>query len=69
MLAYFEAFRNVFLLIDALDDCPGSNARQSVFEYLIRVLQRAPNVKVFATSRELPDIRVSTERLELCHCR
>lgn len=64
MLTYFEAYRNVFLLVDALDESPKEcNARQYIFEYLIRLSQKTQNVKFFITSRELPNIRATTEIL------
>nr|POE59396.1 isoform 2 of ankyrin repeat domain-containing protein 50 [Quercus suber] len=56
----FEAYDEVFLLIDALDECPESeDVRHSTLECLAGLLQRAPRLKILATSRELPDIRTS----------
>ncbi|USW54031.1 Putative heterokaryon incompatibility [Septoria linicola] len=58
------ANRETFLLIDALDECPENNdGRYGVVQCLTRLLQRAQNVKVCVTSRELPNIRESMAEL------
>lgn len=54
----------IYLLIDALDECPELNqARQTVLERIERLTRDAPNLRVFATSRELDRIRMSMEAL------
>nr|POE79016.1 vegetative incompatibility protein het-e-1 [Quercus suber] len=54
----FEAHEEVFLLLDALDECPeGDDVRHIMLERLAKMSQRAPHVKILATSREMPDIR------------
>ena len=56
----FEAYDEVYLLIDALDECPeGEDVRHSMLECLAGVSHRALCVKILATSRELPDVRTS----------
>jgi hypothetical protein len=55
---------NVYLLADALDECPEHDqTRQSVLELFERLTRDAPNLRVFATSRELDKIRISMEAL------
>ncbi|KAI5365823.1 putative NACHT nucleoside triphosphatase, P-loop containing nucleoside triphosphate hydrolase [Septoria linicola] len=64
LLSSFQANRETFLLIDALDECPENNdGRYGVVQCLTRLLQRAQNVKVCVTSRELPNIRESMAEL------
>ena len=53
-------YDKVFLLLDALDECPeGStgDGRQDVLHFLGRLVETTSNVKIFVTSREVPDIR------------
>lgn len=65
LLACFEAYHKVFLVVDALDECPEDHDfRYSVLECLIRLSHKAQQVKVFVTSRELPDIMESQRRVE-----
>jgi hypothetical protein len=54
----------VYLIMDALDECPEDHdARQRVLEWIERLTLNASNLKIFATSRELPAIRESMEAL------
>jgi hypothetical protein len=60
LLACFESYVEVFLLLDALDECPEDNdVRHSTLQCVAQLSHKAQNVKIFATSRELPDIRKS----------
>jgi hypothetical protein len=53
MLHYDE----VFLALDALDECPESEeARRNMLDGLERLSKKALNLKILATSRELRDI-------------
>jgi hypothetical protein len=64
LLSCFESYDEVFLLIDALDECPEeSDVRHNMLECLARLSQKAHHVKIFATSRKLLDIRESMVRL------
>jgi hypothetical protein len=64
VLASIRSFSKVYLLVDALDECPEDNeARQSVLARIERLTQDASNLKIFATSRELDSIRKSMEAL------
>ena len=50
-------YDEVFLALDALDECPESDeARRNVLDGLERICEKAPNLKVLATSHELRDI-------------
>jgi hypothetical protein len=54
----------VYLLVDALDECPEDNeTRQGVLRRLERLTQDTLNLKIFATSRELDRIRKPMEGL------
>ena len=49
---------DIFLTLDALDECSEDDeARRNMLDFLERLSDRAPNLKIFATSRELQDIR------------
>lgn len=64
LLLSFEAYHEIFLVIDALDECPeGGDVRHDMLECLAGLSQRAPQLKILATSRELPDIRESMAAL------
>ena len=63
LLSTIRAYDEIFLLLDALDECPNGEMRQGVLQYLERLAQRAGNVKMFATSRELIDIEAFTKRI------
>ena len=64
LLASMRPCSKVYLIMDALDECPEDHdARQRVLERIERLTQEASNLKIFATSRELPAIRESMEAL------
>ena len=53
-------YDKVFLLLDALDECPeqiSGDGRYDVLYFLGRIVETVSNVKIFITSREVPDIR------------
>lgn len=57
-LASVRSYDKVFLLIDALDECPEiDNARQTMLEYLTELGKEAPNLRILITSRATSDIR------------
>jgi hypothetical protein len=63
-LASTRSCSKVYLLVDALDECPEDHeTRQSVLARIERLTQDAPNLRVLATSRELDRIRKSMEAL------
>lgn len=65
LLACFEAFDDSFLLLDAIDECPEEDDnRNDTMECLTQISQRSKRVKIFATSRELLDIRECMTKLE-----
>jgi hypothetical protein len=48
------------IVLDALDESPEtSETRSLMLESVSRILQKAPNVRLLATSRDAPDIRES----------
>jgi ankyrin repeat domain-containing protein 50 len=64
MLACIQPYDELFLVLDALDECPeGNEVRQNVLEGLERVTQKAGNVRMFITSREVTDVRDSMQTL------
>lgn len=64
LLASVRSCSRVYLLMDALDECPEDDGtRQNVLERIERLTQQAPNISVFATSREVDKIRKAMERL------
>jgi hypothetical protein len=64
LLASIRSCSKVYLLVDALDECPEDNeTRQSVLARIERLTQDASNLKIFVTSRELDSIRKSMEVL------
>jgi hypothetical protein len=64
LLASIRSCSKVYLLIDALDECPEEQeTRQSVLARIERLTQDAPNLGILATSRELDRIRKSMEAL------
>jgi hypothetical protein len=63
-LACIQPYDELFLLLDALDECPeGSKVRQNVLEGLERLAQGAGNVRMFVTSREVTDVGDSMQML------
>lgn len=64
LLASMRSCSKVYLLIDALDECPEDHeTRQSVLARIEKLTQDAPNLKILTTSRELPVIRDSMTAL------
>jgi hypothetical protein len=64
LLASMRSCSKVYLLIDALDECPEDyETRQSVLARIERLTQDTPNLRILATSRELDRIRKSMEML------
>lgn len=64
LLSCFQSYEKVFLLVDALDECPEANdVRQKILECLARLSQKAHHVRIFATSRELSDIHETMVKL------
>lgn len=64
LLSCFESYEKVFLLVDALDECPeDGDVRHTMLECLARLSQGGPHVRILTTSREVPDIRESMTRL------
>ncbi|KAK5113651.1 hypothetical protein LTR62_003278 [Meristemomyces frigidus] len=65
LAACFQSYNEVFLLIDALDVCPeNDDVRHEMLQCLARLSRKAHQVKIFATSRELLDVRGSMMQLE-----
>lgn len=63
LISAIQQFDEVFLLLDALDECAEENEeRRNLLEYLNRLAQ-STNVKIFATSRFSLDIKASMEML------
>lgn len=64
LLASIRSCSTVYLLTDALDECPiDHETRRGVLERLERLTQDAPNLKIFAASREVDEIRKKMEKL------
>jgi hypothetical protein len=64
LLASIRSCSRVYLLVDALDECPEDHEiRQGVLERVERLTQDALNLKMFATSRELNRICKKMETL------
>lgn len=64
LLACIRSCSKVYLLVDALDECPEhGETRQNVLARFERLTYDAPNLRVFATSCELNRIRMSIEAL------
>ncbi|KAI7109644.1 hypothetical protein KC339_g625 [Hortaea werneckii] len=65
LLLSFQAYDQVFLALDALDESPEENdIRQTMLEQLEKLVQNASNVKLLATSREVRDIQESMGMLK-----
>ena len=55
-----QSYDELFLLLDALDECPEDDGVwQNVLEGLERLAQKASNIKMLVTSREITDVRES----------
>jgi hypothetical protein len=62
--ASIMSWRKVFVFLDALDECQEDHdARQGVLDRIGMLTSHAPNLNIFATSRELPQIRESMDAL------
>ncbi|KAF2232143.1 hypothetical protein EV356DRAFT_257150 [Viridothelium virens] len=60
-----DAFKSAFLMMDALDESPEDcDIRQTVLGEMDKLTQSAPNLKIFATSREIRDIREVMKKLK-----
>ena len=58
LLVILATFDTVFVVLDALDECPEEgNARSKLFDGLEYLVNEAANLKIFMTSRDIPDIR------------
>ena len=61
-------FSNVFIVVDALDECPEDGTRESFLTEIKRVQKVQPSVRLFVTSRPSPTIEAEFEtanRLEI----
>lgn len=56
-------FKAVFLVVDALDECPESK-RDLVLDFVVKLTKALPCGKVFITSRYAMDIKVALEEIE-----
>ena len=63
LLACIQSYDELFLLLDALDECPEVDIRQNVLDGLERLASEAPNIKMFVTSREVSDVSQSMQML------
>lgn len=64
LLASVASYDKVFLHLDALDECPEEEgARQIVLNGVEILFERAPNVRILVTSRDVPDVRYLMEKL------
>jgi hypothetical protein len=64
LLACIQSYDELFLLLDALDECPESGeVRQNVLDGLERLACEAPNIRTFVTSREVSDVGEAMETL------
>ena len=58
LLSSIEQYDEIFLVLDALDECPENDeARRTVLDGLERLARTASNLKILATSRELRDVQ------------
>lgn len=64
VLASTQAHGRLFLVLDALDECPEKDdAREQMLEHLERLSQGVPQIQLLATSREISEIRESMDSL------
>jgi len=64
LLVSIASYDKIFLHLDALDECPEEEgARQKVLDGVQMLLERAPNVRMLITSRDVPDARYFMEKL------
>lgn len=58
LLSSVKSYDDVYIHLDALDECPGGNGvRHDVLGGMKRLLDQAPNVRMLTTSRDVPDVR------------
>ncbi|KAK6436813.1 hypothetical protein LTR95_006993 [Oleoguttula sp. CCFEE 5521] len=58
LLSSVASYDEVFLHLDALDECPeGDGMRQNVLNGIQQLLRQAPNVRILVTSRDVSDVR------------
>ena len=66
MLACIASYNTVFLHVDALDECPrGDEVQENVLARIKDLLQRAPKIRMLATSRDVPEVRNCMEALKV----
>lgn len=59
-----ESYTEVFLHLDAFDECTEDNdERQNVLDSIAKLLQDTSNVRLLATSRDVPDVHSCMEKL------
>jgi hypothetical protein len=61
LIAAFHGFSNVYIVLDALDECPAEGKyREALFESLGRIIKiEPPNLHLICTSREESDIKAA----------
>jgi hypothetical protein len=61
LAATIRGFSNVYIIIDALDECPiGNNQRENLLSSLSSLLEKSPqNLHMLWTSRSEPDIEIA----------
>ena len=65
LLSSIMSYDQVFLHLDALDECPEDDGvRENVLNGIDELLRRAPNVRMLVTSRDVPDVRGLMDTLE-----
>lgn len=58
LLASIKSYSTLFLSLDALDECAEEHdVREGVLDRIESLTSHAPNLNIFATSRELPRIQ------------
>jgi hypothetical protein len=62
LLASVTSYDQIFLHLDALDECSeGDGMREGLLHGIEELLNRAPNVRVLVTSRDVSDVRCRME--------
>lgn len=62
LLSSIKSFDVVFLMADALDECPeNDDIRHNLLRCLAELSCQAPNLRIFVTSQDVPNIRWSLE--------
>ncbi|OQN95615.1 hypothetical protein B0A48_18692 [Cryoendolithus antarcticus] len=58
LLSSLASYDQVYLHLDALDECPESDGvRQNALNGIGQLLEQAPNVRMLVTSRDVPDLQ------------